>query len=193
MGKIIMFFSGFGVFAVIGLFVLNLILGGLLAMTYSSLTKEDPIAIVTFEKVSPDKPNEYVAHLYDANASSIGDYRLCGNQWRIDAKFIKMKYLANILGIDSKYALNRIEGRYKSIEDENTLLHKSYEIEDTDLVDFGGFFFDTMYGSSVYKDIELHTKYRVLKTPTGLMVREEPFVVKPENGWWENMKKTIGF
>lgn len=111
----------------------------------------------------------------------------------MDAGFIKMEYWANVFGVDSKYTLNRFEGRYKDIDEENTQKHKAYQLEEHSLIDNFGFFFDTAYGSSVYQDIKLNTKYFVLKTQTGLMVREESFIKKQEKGFLKKTKAIFGF
>ena len=55
------------------------------------------------------------------------------------------------------------------------------------------FFFDTPYGSSVYKKIKLNTKYIVLKSQTGLMVREEHFHLMKKKSFIEKTKAMLEF
>ncbi len=186
----IKYFIGLPIIATIGSFLLNGILAGLLALTYSSLTKEQLIATITFDK---NEKEIYTAHLYDDKGSKVKDYEIYGDQWRIDAGFIKMKYWANVFGIDSKYVLDRIEGRYSNTESQNNNEHKAYQIESSSLIDTMSFFVDTTYGSSVYKDIKLNTKYIVLRTPTGLMVRETKLNTPIETSFFEKSKAFIGF
>lgn len=171
-------------------FIMNAILAGLLALTYSSLTEEQVIATITFDEIE-NQENVYIAHVYEADGSKIDDYKIYGEQWRMDAAFIKMEYWANIFGIDSKYALNRFEGRYKSIEDENNNKHQAYQLESHSLIDTFSFFVDTTYGSSVYKEIKLNTEYTVLKSPTGLMVRTKYLAPNEEKGIWDTMKSWV--
>jgi hypothetical protein len=173
-------------------FIITTILAILLAMTYNSLTKEELIATIVFDKEN-NQSQKYNAHLNNPNGSKIGDYIIYGDQWRIDAGFIKMEYWGNILGVDSKYTLNRFEGRYKNIDEENNKKHKAYQLEKHSLIDNFDFFFDTEYGSSVYKDIKLKTKYKVLKTQTGLMVREELREKKKEKNFLEKTKSLFSF
>ncbi len=169
------------------LFFVNIILTGLLALTYSSLTEEEKVAVIKFDNI-PDQPGVYIAHLYDNEESKIDDYTIYGDQWRIDASFIKVKNWANLLKIKSKYRLNRFEGRYKNIDHENSKKHKAYQLESHSLIDTFPFFVDTTYGSSVYQDIKVNTKYTVLKSITGLMVREEPIEIKKKKSFWEKTK-----
>jgi hypothetical protein len=159
-------------------FVATVVLAVGLGLTYHNLTKEKPILELKFEKV-PNEKQKFIAHLkvedrVDSNQSKIEkmDYEIYGDQWRVDVIFVKMKYLANILGMESKYVLDRIEGRYKNIKDENSKKHFAHPLEEHKLIDTMGFLVDTTYGSSVYKDIEVGTRYTIFKTPTGVMVRE---------------------
>lgn len=159
---------------VLVLLVTNVIFAGLLAMTYSALTREEPIALVSFEVVAGEQ-DAHRATLYDADGAKLGEYVIYGDQWRLDAAFAKIHYWANILlRVDSMYALDRIEGRYKHIEQQNAKRPMSYQIQDTGLIEALDFVVDTTYGSSVYKDIYPDRMYRIYKTPTGLLVRVSP-------------------
>lgn len=134
MGQLIGFIIGLPVVVTIINFVLNIILAILLAMTYTSLTQEQLIATLTFDSI-PNQSQIFIAHLNDAEGSKIDDYTLFGDQWRMDAGFIKMEYWANVFGVDSKYTLDRLEGRYKNIEDQNNKKKQSYQLEDHSLID----------------------------------------------------------
>lgn len=192
MGQLIGFIIGLPVVVTIISFLLNIILAILLAMTYTSLTQEQLIATLTFDSI-PNQSQIFIAHLNDAEGSKIDDYTLFGDQWRMDAGFIKMEYWANVFGVDSKYTLDRLEGRYKNIEDQNNKKKQSYQLEDHNLIDTMSFFVDTTYGSSVYTDIKINTKYSVFKTPTGLMVRETTLNTPIEKSFFEKTKAFIGF
>jgi len=183
---------GLPVVVTVGSLILNVILASLLALTYSSLTKEQLVATITFENV-PSKSKVYTAHLYDDKGSKIDDYIIYGDQWRMDAGFIKMKYWANVFGVDSKYTLDRFEGRYSNIDEENNSRHKSYQLEDHSLIDNMSWLIDTTYGSSTYQDIKLNTKYTVLRSQTGLMVREELIKVEKEKSLVDKTKSFFGF
>jgi hypothetical protein len=172
--------------------ILNAILALLLEVTYTTLTKESIVATIQFDKI-PDQPKVYIAHLYFENGTTIGDYTIYGDQWRMDVGFIKMKYWANIFGIDSKYTLNRFEGRYKNIHDENNKKHKAYLLESHNIIDTFSFLIDTQYGSSVYQDIKINTKYTVLKSQTGLMIREKKTIIEKEKSFFNEVKEAIGY
>ncbi len=185
------FVLGIPVIGVVISLLLNVILSVLLVLTYTNLTKEGLVASVYFDAV-PQKQKEYIAHLYDAENSKIGDFIIYGDQWRIDAKFIKMKYWAAVLGAESKYTLDRIEGRYEDVQEANTLQKIAHQIESSSLIDNFSFFMDIAYGSSVYKEIALNTKYKVLKSTTGLLVREEKINEKKSKGFIDGVKGWLG-
>ncbi len=153
---------------------LYILFAATLILTYKTLSAEDPVATVVFDRTGDDG-SCYIAHIEDKNRKSLGDFRLCADQWRMDAYFVKMKYLASILGMKSRYALDRFEGRYRNIDDERSHAHTVYQIEDHRMIDLpiSPFWVDTEYGSSVFMDIDTDGKFRVLKTPTGLMIRKD--------------------
>lgn len=45
-------------------------------------------------------------------------FELRGDEWRIDARVLKWRGLANIAGFDTVYRLERIGGRYRDIDSE---------------------------------------------------------------------------
>ena len=170
--------------------VLNFILAGLVALTYVTLTKETPIVTIIFQE---KEPNIFIAILKDYENEKIDNYEIYGDQWQLDAGFYKVAYVANILGIESKYTLDRFQGRYKDVNDANNKPTKAYQLESNTLVDTFSFFFDTSYGSSTYQDIRVNTLYTVYKTPTGLMVREEFMKPVKTTSLIDKTKKALGF
>ena len=145
-------------------------------ITYFRLTAEEPVARITFEEVGDQ---EYNAYLTLPGNDIPGKYVIYGDQWRIDAEFVKIKPWANILGVDSRYKLVRLEGRYQDIEDQNTRPHMAYNLGATRGIDIGklvadwNFLIDAEYGSSTFTDIEISNAYTVYKSQFGLLVRED--------------------
>jgi hypothetical protein len=153
---------------------------GLSVLTYTRLTDEDPIATVYFNKTT-DK--EYVGFLSETDGKKREDereYKILGDQWRIDAQFIKLRPWANIIGFDSRYNLERFEGRYRRIQDQNTLPKMAYDLGEEKTVSIPDFFIkynifiDAEYGSSSYKDIDVKSVYTVYRTQSGIIIRETP-------------------
>lgn len=171
-----------GIVVVPFLLLINVFLIGAVSWTYNVFTHEESVAIVSFDTLGE---HSYIAHLSDYDGDKIGDFQIHGDQWRIDAKFLKMKYGANLLGLDSRYGLERIQGRYSNINDENTKVHLAHDLGEDSVIDFftiwgWNFFVDSQYGSSSYSDIKVNYEYSVFKSQTGLLIRSKPIVEEKE-------------
>lgn len=150
---------------------------GLNVLTYVRLTDEDPIAALYFEPVSEDV---FIAHLVSDDPGVSGSYEILGDQWRIDAEFIKLKPWANIIGMDARYQLVRFEGRYRDVARQNTAPFRAYDLGIGDALDIvsylaeWNFLIDADYGSSTFTDIREDTVYWVYRTQSGIIIRSEP-------------------
>lgn len=180
------------------IFLIIILIGIFLIFTfynsYSNFKEEEPIAILKFEKISN---KEYLAYIYLKDKT----YNLItyGDQWRLDAQFKKWKYFATAIGFKSKYVLDRFEGRYKNIDEQNNskkLSHDLYEKTILDFLDMNkdknyNLLIDTTYGNSVYQDIKENTFYKVYKNSSTLLVREsstEKEEKKPEKNILDNIR-----
>jgi hypothetical protein len=156
---------------------------------YANLTDEKPIALVYFKKIDDQV---YEAYLREQENDTPDMFQILGDQWRIDAKFIKLKSWANILGLDSQYSLERLEGRYANIDDQNNKKTISYKLDDNKLIEVPNFIIDynflidANYGSSSYTNIDTSLFYTVYKTTSGIIIKtnklEKP---KEEPGFLE--------
>jgi hypothetical protein len=80
--------------------------------TYQSLDHESAIAEIHFSRLG--------GHLYSAEIKMAGEdkarrFELRGDEWQLSARVIKWKTPLTILGIDSLYSLERLQGRYRDI------------------------------------------------------------------------------
>jgi hypothetical protein len=155
--------------------------------TYNALTDETVIAELRFDRTGP---REYVAYLRTGSRCEERTYPIVGDQWRIDAEFLKWKYWAALLGLGSRYRLDRIEGRYRTVEEQNSEPHAAHSLADgtsIDIVDFSkalgplNFLIDATYGSSTYQGIDTRLVYYVSKTPTGIITRSVARPVQQED------------
>lgn len=143
--------------------------------TFNTLTDETLIAEIEFERIAGQ---EHVAYLRTGCEEL--ELPVYGDQWRIDAEFLKWKYWAVVLGLDSQYRLDRFEGRYRGADAQNTRATLAHDIGREHVVDIvalaeslGPFnvLVDATYGSSTYRDIDTTSVHRVYKTPTGILTR----------------------
>ncbi len=154
--------------------------------TYERLTAETLIAELRFD---PAGERQYVAYLRTGDRCEERTFPVYGDQWRVDAEFLKWKYWALLLGLDSQYRLDRLEGRYRTAAEQNSQPNVAHELADrtaVDLVSVAGalgrlnFLLDATYGSSTYQDIDVDNIHYVYRTTTGIITRREPRPVQPE-------------
>ena len=169
--------------AIVILVVVNLVAWVGFVLSYQRLTHEAPILSLRFEELGKQHYRAYI----ESPELVRGGYELYGDQWRVDARFVKMKYWANVLGVESRYAIERLQGRYISINDENTLPHIAHQLNGGRISYYMVFglspFVDAEYGASTYQAINVSKRFHVYKTPTGIMVRSEPLYPVVKEGW----------
>lgn len=167
---LLLIFSVFGV----------ILYGGLLS--YSALSKETLIAELSF---TPREGGGFDALLKTGDRCKATRHIIYGDQWRIDAHFLKWKYWANVLGVDSRYRLERLQGRYRTAAAENSERISAHDLNSHAGNELGplaawldpmNLLFDTSYGSSTYQSIDPDRVYRIYRTQTGIMSRSEPLL-----------------
>lgn len=154
--------------------------------TYDRLTAETLIAELRFDEAGE---RQYVAYLKTGDRCAERTFPISGDQWRIDAEFLKWKYWALLLGLDSQYRLDRLEGRYRAVAEQNSLPNVAHDLSERTAVDLvalaeslgnWNFLLDATYGSSTYQDIDVDDVYYVYRTTTGIITRHEPRPVQPQ-------------
>ena len=175
-----------------------LLLVGSNLYTFHRLTDESPIAELRFRKTGSQ---EYEATIAYGDFCHPEKHLLYGDQWRMDAQFLKWRSWANLLGFDSMYRVERLTGRYLDVPDENTRHHLSHELypeEQLDLLSmldrYNGRIspVDTLYGSSVYDAMQEDTLYRVYRTQSGLLARKSGQVDIDSTGLTIEINKACG-
>ncbi len=178
-----------------GLSILSVLLLSSNLYTYHRLSHETLVAEVYFDpRVSsnnsagfnPGTEQQWIAHLATGDRCFTNDYLLQGDQWRVDASFIKWKPWANLLGLNALYRLDRLEGRFSDIKEQQRHLPLLHDLSDRSLLELTevsnalgqlNVFMDAGYGSSVYQDIDPQQIYYLYKTQSGLITRSKPRTV----------------
>jgi hypothetical protein len=153
--------------------------------TYNRLTAETLIAELKFDSTGE---RQYIAYLKTGDRCDERTFPVLGDQWRVDAEFLKWKYWALLLGLDSQYRLDRLEGRYRTAAEQNSQPNLAHDLSERTAVDVvalaetlgsWNFLLDATYGSSTYQDIDVDNIYYVYRTQTGIITRNEPRPVQP--------------
>lgn len=152
----------------LSLFALNL-------FSYNALTRESPVATVSFREVAEQTYSVTVAQPDGTTAQ----YELKGDLWQLDARIIKWKGLFALFGFSPGYQLDRISGRYLSLEDELSRERTVYEVKSPSIgfdiwqsaKDGWSLMVDASYGSATYLPMANGAIFEVTLSNTGLMGR----------------------
>jgi hypothetical protein len=145
--------------------------------TYARLTYEQPIAEIVFEGRAPQS---YRATLTRMPGGEMQIFMLAGDEWQLDARVLKWKGWANLLGLDAQYRLERVGGRYRDIEQERHAERTVYSLSENPGVDLWEMstkyprwlpFVDAIYGSATYMPMSEGARYQVSLTQSGLIAR----------------------
>ena len=179
---------------------------GLNVQSYARLTHERPVATLTVRQVEPQLYEVTVIQPSVAESAPAGTavYPVHGDDWRIEAQVLKWKPWANVLGLDAQYRLDRLSGRYRSIEQELHAPRSAHDLSSSRgetagdglpwtvdawdalrryrrYVDAA----DTLYGSAAYMPMADGARYEVWITQSGLIARPANDVARNASagGW----------
>jgi len=145
--------------------------------TYSRLTYETPVADLIFKTTGPQR---YQATLIHAPSGEMQVFAVNGDEWQLDARVLKWRGWANLLGLDAQFRLERLSGRYLDIEKERSAPRTVYGLSDNPGIDFWAWsiehprwvpFVDAVYGSAAFLPMADGARYRVTMSQTGLLAR----------------------
>ncbi|MHB8425701.1 MAG: cation/multidrug efflux pump [Gammaproteobacteria bacterium] len=147
--------------------------------TYFELTYEQPVAIVRFRALGP----QYFRTRLSYGGNRVIETDLHGDEWELDARIIKWRGFANILGLKTLYRLDRLSGRYRSVRQERTAIHSAVSLGPATWLDSWSlmhrcqrwlpWLLDASYGSGTYLPMANGAEYRVTLSTTGLLARPE--------------------
>ena len=145
--------------------------------TYARLTHEEPVAEIVFESRGPQ---HYRATLTQVPSGQMQMFVLAGDEWQLDARVLKWKGWANLLGLDAQYRLERVAGRYRDLQQERRKERTVYPLSENPGVDLWELstdypqwlpFVDAVYGSATYLPMADGARYEVSITQSGLVAR----------------------
>ena len=145
---------------------------------YRAFTQEEVAATIKTEPVGPHRFRATVT-LPD---SSLHMFDLAGDAVYVDAHVLKWRPIGTLLGLQTAYELDRIAGRYQTLNDEQTLERTVYSLaakKPFDAFDLARRywilrpFVDAEYGSATFigATAPAGATYEVRVSTTGLLVR----------------------
>ena len=158
-----------GAGAAVGLLGLNI-------QTYQRLSFEQPVAEITLRQTGPQA---FVATVRQDDLSA-KEYDILGDQWQLDARVLKWKPWANVVGLDASYRLERLSGRYADVAAERTAPRSVHQLAANPGLDLWALaqaygktvpVVDTLYGSGAYMPMADGASYQVTMSQSGLVAR----------------------
>ena len=154
---------------------------GLVAATqgYRALTREEIACEVSVE---PRGKQTFTARfVFPDGRRQV--HELAGDQLYVDAHILKWKPWANLLGLHTAYDLDRVAGRYVSIDDERDRPRTVAALGAPRAIDLFNLrrqyvwlspLVDAEYGSATFIDVQSPAVFEVRVSTTGLLVRSKP-------------------
>ena len=144
---------------------------------YQALTHEEVAARIS---VRPSGPQRFDAQVRFPDGRVAG-HSIAGDELYVDAHIIKWKPIANVLGLHTAYELDRIAGRYRSVEQERTGLRTVYPLAAPRTLDLFALrqryswlapLYDAEYGSASFVPVSRPADLEVRVSTSGLLIRE---------------------
>ena len=144
---------------------------------YTALTREEVAATLL---VQPTGPQRFSATVRYPDLREV-KFELAGDEVYVDAQILKWKPMANVFGLHTAYELDRIAGRYRSIDHERAAPRTIFSLardKPLDLFDlrkrytFLAPLLDAEYGSASYVGVSRPAEIELRVSTTGLLMRE---------------------
>jgi hypothetical protein len=163
---------------------------GINLLTYHRLTHEQPALEAQFKRAGDAR----YAALLTYPSGETQELALNGDEWQVDARVLKWKPFADLLGFDTAYRLERISGRYSDIAREREQQRTVYALNLPDRVDAWTLlrnwrryvpWADALYGSAVYVPMSDGARYQVVVSQSGLVARALNEPARQAVGAWK--------
>lgn len=160
-----------------------LLLGGALVAvafnlyTYQRLTFERTVADITFREF---EPKGYGVTLNTEGGEAPRRFVIRGDEWQIDARVLKWHGVANLVGLDSHFRLERLSGRFADLDVEREGPRTVYALTPGVGLDVWEIakryerwvpLVDAVYGSAAYLPMANGARFEISITQTGLIAR----------------------
>jgi hypothetical protein len=172
------------------LIALGLALVGTNLLTYERLTFERPAVRASFARTGNGQFNVTLTY----PSGEVRGYVLRGDEWQIDARVLKWRGVANMLGFDTIYRPERIGGRYTDVERERAAPRTVYALHSPERMDVWALvrawhayvpWVDALYGSATYVPMTDGAAYEVTVSQTGLIARPLNDAARMAVGGWQ--------
>jgi hypothetical protein len=157
--------------------------------TYQRLTYEQPAGELQLNRAGEREFNAVLTYPSGERAN----FALLGDEWQIDARVLKWHALANMIGFDTAYRLERISGRYTRVEDERSQARTVYSLNPAQRIDPWDLvhryhswvpWVDALYGSATFLPMADGALYEIKVSQSGLVGRPLNQAAREAVGNW---------
>ncbi len=159
-------------------------------LVYQRLSYEAPVGRIHFTQQSPQQFSATLTH----NDGHSQQFVLQGDEWQLDARILKWRGFANLLGLDAEYRLHRLSGRYSNLEQARSIAPSVYDIGETPAVDLWelaaqhgdwlNWLVDAAYGAAVFLPMSDDAEYQIHLGQSGLVARPVNLAAKKAISRW---------
>jgi hypothetical protein len=159
--------------------------------TYQRLSFEQPAGELQLTRTADRQFNAVLTYPNGEHAS----FALRGDEWQVDARVLKWHAFANLVGFDTAYRLERIGGRYTSIEDERTQARTVYSLNQPQRIDPWDLvhhyhswvpWMDALYGSATFLPMADGALFEIKVSQSGLVARPLNQAARDAVGSWHS-------
>jgi hypothetical protein len=157
--------------------------------TYQRLTFEQPAGELQLNRTGEHEFNAVLTYPSGERAN----FALRGDEWQVDARVLKWHALANLIGFDTAYRLERIGGRYTRIEDERSQARTVYSLNPPQRIDPWDLvrryhswvpWVDALYGSATFLPMADGALFEINVAQSGLVARPLNQAARDAVGNW---------
>lgn len=174
LGRLITIFLWTSIFGILLFF-------GFFLRSYHAFTYERPVAEISTEPSGVQKTS--VVSLAQFNPPTTRLFLIRGDQWMIEGDILKWDDWLRFLGLETRYRLTRLRGRYVSTEEETRQKPTIYSLVKDEhdplwklLYEYGPRlpFVSTVYGGAVFQVAAERKSYFLYVSSSGFLIREKP-------------------
>jgi hypothetical protein len=157
--------------------------------TYQRLSFEQPAGELQLTRIGPREFNAVLTYPSGDRAN----FSLKGDEWQVDARVLKWHAFANLIGFDTAYRLERLGGRYSTVEDERAQARTVYTLNPPQRIDPWDLarryhswipWVDAVYGSATFLPMADGALYEIKVSQSGLVARPLNQAAREAVGGW---------
>lgn len=156
---------------------------GFFLRAFSVFTYEKPVAELIIHSLDAKNRSQVtLVQFITPDSQKVDLFTVAGDQWMIEGDILKWDTALNFLGVETRYRLTRLRGRYFNTEAEINEPPTIYSLISDEnhpfwrfLYKYGHFipFVNSVYGNAAFQNFGKDKKYLVYVSVTGFVVKEQ--------------------